>query len=142
MTHPSNDQKHEDHDMSEQTTQLIDDVMTIGVPVSDQDRALAFYRDTLGFRPIRDVPLPQFGGRWIEVSPPSGSVTIALVPTRPGLPVGVETGIRFTTADATTVHGELQSRGVEVGELLNWPGVPAMFAFRDQDGNRHEIVQA
>lgn len=121
---------------------MIDEVMTIGVPVSDQDRALAFYRDTLGFRAVRDVPLPQFGGRWIEVAPPSGTVTIALVPTRPGLPAGVQTGIRFTTADAATVHAELQARGVEVGELLRWPGVPAMFSFRDPDGNGHEIVQA
>ncbi|HYB25929.1 MAG TPA: VOC family protein [Solirubrobacteraceae bacterium] len=128
--------------MTEQTKHLIDDVMTIGVPVSDQDRALAFYRDTLGFRTVRDVSLPQVGGRWIEVAPPSGSVTIALVPARPGVPAGVETGIRFTAADAGTVHTELRSRGVEVGEILRWPGVPAMFAFRDQDGNGHEIVEA
>jgi lactoylglutathione lyase len=120
---------------------FIDDVMTIGVPVSDQDRALAFYRDTLGFKPIRDVPLPQFGGRWIEVAPPGGTVTIALVPTRPGLPSGVQTGIRFTTADAAAVHAGLQARGVEVGELLNWPGAPPMFSFRDHDGNSHEIVE-
>jgi lactoylglutathione lyase len=128
--------------MNKQTTQLIDDVLTIGVPVSDQDRALAFYRDTLGFQTVRDVPLPQFSGRWIEVAPPSGSVTIALVPARPGAPAGVQTGIRFTAADAAAAHAELQSRGVEVGEVLHWPGVPAMFAFRDQDGNGHEIVEA
>ncbi|HTX07276.1 MAG TPA: VOC family protein [Solirubrobacteraceae bacterium] len=127
--------------MSEQATHSIENLMTIGVPVSDQDRALAFYRDTLGFRPIRDVPLPQFGGRWIEVAPPSGSVTIALVPAREGLPAGVPTGIRFTTADASAAHAELSSRGVEVGELLHWPGVPPMFAFHDQDGNGHEIVE-
>jgi lactoylglutathione lyase len=127
--------------MSEQTTHLIDDVLAIGVPVSDQDRALAFYRDTLGFRTVRDAPLPQVGGRWIEVAPPSGSVTIALVPARPGVEVGAETGIRFTTGDAAAAHAELQARDVKVGELLNWPGVPPMFAFRDQDGNQHEIVQ-
>lgn len=126
----------------QQTTHLIDGVMAIGVPVSDQERALAFYRDTLGFRTVRDVPLPQFGGRWIEVAPPSGSITIALVPTRPGLPVGVQTGIRFTAADAAMSHVELQAGGVEVGELLHWPGTPPMFSFRDQDGNSHEIVEA
>lgn len=128
--------------MNAQTTHLIDGVMAVGVPVSDQDRALAFYRDTLGFRTVRDVPLPQFGGRWIEVAPPSGSITIALVPTRPGLPAGVQTGIRFTAPDAATTHAELQSSGVEVGELLRWPGTPPMFSFRDQDGNSHEIVEA
>ncbi len=119
----------------------IGDVLTIGVPVSDQDRALQFYLDRLGFEKRRDVPLPQFGGRWIEVAPEGASVTIALVPAREETPAGVQTGIRLKTGDAAAVHSELQGRGVEVGELLRWPGVPAMFALRDQDGNRLEIVE-
>lgn len=120
----------------------IGDVLTIGVPVSDQDRALQFYLDRLGFEKRRDVPLPQFGGRWIEVAPEGASVTIALVPAREETPAGVQTGIRLKTGDAAAVHSELQARGVDVGELLRWPGVPAMFALRDQDGNRLEIVEA
>ena len=120
----------------------IGDVLTIGVPVSDQDRALRFYVDQLGFEMRRDVPVPQFGGRWIEVAPTGASVTIALVPAREDTPAGVQTGIRLKTGDAAAAHSELQARGVEVGELLRWPGVPAMFALRDQDGNRLEIVEA
>jgi lactoylglutathione lyase len=120
----------------------IGDVLTIGVPVSDQDRALQFYRDQLGFEKRRDVPVPQFGGRWIEVAPPGATVTIALVPAGEDAPAGVQTGIRLKTADAAAVRSELQERGVEVGELLRWPGVPAMFALRDQDGNSLEIVEA
>lgn len=129
--------------MSEQTTAPtpIGDVLTIGVPVSDQDRALEFYLDRLGFEKRRDVPVPQFGGRWIEVAPPGAAVTIALVPARDRAPAGVETGIRLKTADAAALHADLEARGVEVGELLRWPGVPAMFALRDQDGNRMEIVE-
>ena len=129
--------------MSEQTTAPtpIGDVLTIGVPVSDQDRALEFYLDRLGFEKRRDVPVPQFGGRWIEVAPPGAAVTIALVPARERAPAGVETGIRLKTADAAALHANLEARGVEVGELLRWPGVPAMFALRDQDGNRMEIVE-
>jgi lactoylglutathione lyase len=128
--------------MNQPTTHLIDGVLTIGVPVSDQDRALTFYRDKLGLEAIRDVPLAQFGGRWIEVAPADGTVTIALVPTREGMPTGVQTGIRLKVADAGAVHTELQARGVEVGEMLRWPGVPPMFGFRDQDGNGLEIVEA
>jgi len=129
--------------MSEQTTAPtpIGDVLTIGVPVSDQDRALEFYLDRLGFEKRRDVPVPQFGGRWIEVAPPGADVTIALVPARDRVPSGVETGIRLKTADAAALHANLEARGVEVGELLRWPGVPAMFALHDQDGNRMEIVE-
>lgn len=127
--------------MNEQTN-AIDDVLTIGVPVSDQDRALQFYLDKLGFEKRRDVPLPQFGGRWIEVAPEGASVTIALVPARDEAPSGVQTGIRLKTADAAAIHDALEANGVEVGELLRWPGVPAMFAVSDQDGNRLEIVEA
>lgn len=124
------------------TTTSIDNVLTIGVPVSDQDRALDFYLEKLGLEKRRDVPVPQFGGRWIEVAPRSATVTIALVPTREDRPTGVETGIRLTTADADAVHDDLQAGGVEVGDVLRWPGVPPMFAVRDQDGNGLEIVQA
>ena len=137
----TNSDEHEDT-MNEQSPQLIDDVMTIGVPVSDQDRALEFYLDTLGLQKRRDMPLPQFGGRWIEVAPPAAAVTIALVPAAAQVPSGVQTGIRLTTTDADALHSRLKERGVEVGELLRWPGVPPMFAFRDQDGNGLEVVQS
>jgi lactoylglutathione lyase len=126
--------------MSEPTT-VITGVRTIGVPVTDQDRALAFYVDQLGLEKRLDAAVEQLGGRWIEVAPDGGAITIALVPAHDGVPAGVETGIRFTTPDAAAVHAELQERGVDVGELLRWPGVPPMFAVRDQDGNGLEIVE-
>lgn len=128
--------------MNEQTPTAITDVMTIGVPVTDQDRAVAFYLGKLGFEKRRDVSLEQFGGRWIEVAPSGAQITLALVPAHEGVPAGVQTGIRLASTDATSVHEELQRRGVEVGELLRWPGVPPMFALVDQDGNGLEIVQA
>jgi lactoylglutathione lyase len=117
-------------------------IHTIGVPVSDQDRALEFYVGRLGLEKRSDVPVQQFGGRWIEVAPAHAQVTIALVPAHAGTPAGVETGIRLTAADAAAVRAELDAAGIEVGELLRWPGVPAMFKVRDQDGNGLEIVEA
>jgi lactoylglutathione lyase len=134
-------QINQQEDEMNETRTSITDVRTVGVPVTDQDRALEFYLDKLGFEKRLDVPIQQFGGRWIEVAPPGAAITIALVPTREGVPAGVETGIRFTTADAAAVHGDLQARGVDVGELLNWPGVPPMFAVHDQDGNGLEITE-
>lgn len=125
--------------MNDQTP--ITDVMNIGVPVADQDRALAFYTEKLGFEMRRDVPLPQPGGRWIEVAPPGARITIALVPSTEGVPSGVQTGIRLATGDAAALHADLQARAVDVGELLQWPGVPPMFPITDQDGNRLTIVQ-
>src|SRR5262249_10382036 len=128
--------------MNEQTRTPITDIRTVGVPVTDQDRALEFYLGKLGFEKRLDTPLEQFGGRWIEVAPVGAAMTIALMPPREGVPAGVETGIRLTTADAAAAHAYLQARGVDVGELIRWPGVPVMSALRDQDGNSLEIVQA
>ena len=68
-------------------------------------------------------------------------MTLALEPARDDAPAGVETGIRLVTLDADAEHARLKSRGMEVGEVLRWSGVPPMFMFRDQDGNRLEIVQ-
>jgi hypothetical protein len=67
---------------------------------------------------------------------------VALVVASDAIPAGVETGIRFMTADADADHAYLRGAGVDVDEVLRWPGVPAMFAFRDQDGNGMEIVEA
>lgn len=123
------------------TTPRIADVRTIGVPVIDQERALAFYVDTLGFEKRLDAPLGG-GRRWIEVAPVGATTSIALVIAHEGVPAGVETGIRFTTPDAATLHAHLRAHAVDTGEVLRWPGVPAMFAFRDQDGNGLEIVES
>jgi lactoylglutathione lyase len=127
--------------MSQTLSAPITGVHTIGVHVTDQDRALAFYVGELGFEKRIDAPVEQLGGRWIEVAPPGAAITIALAPAHDGVPAGVETGIRFTTTDAAGVHAQLQARGVDVGELLTWPGVPPMFAVRDQDGNGLEIIE-
>jgi catechol 2,3-dioxygenase-like lactoylglutathione lyase family enzyme len=131
-----------ENEMNEQSTPEITGVMTIGVPVTDQDRALSFYVETLGLEPRRDAPLPQFGGRWIEVAPAGASVTIALLPAREDVPAGIQTGIRLASPDAAAAHAALQARGVEVGELLRWPAVPPMFSVHDEDGNGLEIVEA
>jgi len=127
--------------MTEQAKARIVSVHTVGVPVTDQDRAIEFYVGTLGFEKRMDVAVEQLGGRWIVVAPQGSATTIALVPARDGLPAGVETGIRLETDDATALHADLEGRGVGVGELLSWPGVPPMFAVRDQDGNGLSISE-
>ena len=121
----------------------ITDVRTVGVPVSDQDRAIDFYVGTLGFEKRLDVDLGG-GRRWIEVAPASGDGTatsIALVRSHEGLPAGVDTGIRFVSPDADAVHAGMRASGVDADEVLRWEGAPPMFAFRDLDGNGMEIVE-
>jgi catechol 2,3-dioxygenase-like lactoylglutathione lyase family enzyme len=118
----------------------IANVRTIGVPVSDQDAALAFFTATLGFEAGMDAEL-QPGFRWIEVAAPGSPVSVALVAASATYPSGVDTGIRFTTPDAAAEHAAMTAAGVDVDELLRWPGVPPMFDFRDPDGNTYYVSQ-
>jgi lactoylglutathione lyase len=112
----------------------------VGVPVTDQDQALNFYVGTLGLEKRIDMPMGG-GRRWIEVAPGGAATTIALVAAHEGVPAGVETGVRLTAGSADALHADLRAQGVDAGDILRWPGVPAMFAFRDQDGNGLEIVE-
>lgn len=125
-----------------ETRTHITQVGTVMVPVSDQDRALEFYLDKLGFEKRMDVPFGR-GDRWVEVAPPGAATTIALVPPREGEPTGIETRVGFTTEDVEADHAELRGRGVDVDEQVMRMGdpVPPMFFFRDQDGNRYMIVE-
>jgi catechol 2,3-dioxygenase-like lactoylglutathione lyase family enzyme len=114
---------------------------TVGIPVSDQDRALGFYRDTLGFEVRRDAEFAP-GMRWIEVAPPGATTTVALTPPGDVKPP-VDTGIRFSTKDAEADHASLTANGVEAGEILRFgEGVPPMFTFQDPDGNTLYVVES
>jgi catechol 2,3-dioxygenase-like lactoylglutathione lyase family enzyme len=120
------------------TTTHITGVRTVSIPVENQDAALQFYVETLGFTKLRDMPTPN-GGRWIEIAPGDDGVILTLEPATPNVTRGA-IGIRFTTDDIDRAHSGLQDRDVETDEILRWPGVPAMFAFRDPDGNAYSVT--
>jgi catechol 2,3-dioxygenase-like lactoylglutathione lyase family enzyme len=129
--------------MSEtQTSTKITQVGTVMVPVKDQDQAIAFYTEKLGFELRADIP---FGGseRWVEVAPADASTTIALTSPRPGEATGVETRIALSTTDIDADHADLLARGVDVDAEVMRMGdpVPPMFWFRDPEGNTLLIVQ-
>lgn len=114
-------------------------VRTVGIPVADQDRALAFYADKLSFEKRLDAA--GGGQRWVEVAPPGAVTTVALLAADDGTVVGVDTGIRFGSVDATSDHDALSERGVDVDDVLRWEGVPPMFSLRDQDDNVLYVVE-
>jgi catechol 2,3-dioxygenase-like lactoylglutathione lyase family enzyme len=120
----------------------ITQVGTVMVPVSDQDRALEFYLDKLGFEKRVDVPFGR-GDRWVEVAPAGAATTVALIPPREGDPIGVETRVAFSTEDIDADHASLSAGGVDVDEQVMRMGdpIPPMFFFRDQDGNRLLMVE-
>jgi predicted enzyme related to lactoylglutathione lyase len=116
-------------------------IRTVAIPANDQDRAVAFFVETLGFEPRMDAELAP-GFRWIEVAPPGSGVSVAIVAASDSLPSGIDTGIRFVTTDAEAEHAAMTKAGVDVEELLRWPDVPLMFSFRDLDGNTFYLAEA
>ena len=118
----------------------ITDVRTVGVTVTNQDDALAFFVDTLGFEKRLDAPISPTM-RWVEVAPPGAKTSIALTAAEATADVGTDTGVRFTVPNAAAEHAALRERGVDVGDLLRWEGIPPMFSFDDPDGNRFYIVE-
>jgi catechol 2,3-dioxygenase-like lactoylglutathione lyase family enzyme len=117
---------------------------TVCIPVSDQDRAIAFYTETLGLEKRTDTPFGD-GYRWVEVAPAGGEATIAIVPPPPGQPTGgMQTGITLQTDDIDAVHADLKDKGVDVDDEVSRMGdpVPPMFWFRDPDGNTLMVVEA
>jgi catechol 2,3-dioxygenase-like lactoylglutathione lyase family enzyme len=117
----------------------ITQVGTVGIPVRDQDRALEFYVDRLGFEKRMDVPFGE-GERWVEVAPSGAATTIALVRARAGEPTGIDTQVRLTTRDAEADHAELRARGVDADTAIMRYPVP-MFVLRDPDGNCLRVVE-
>jgi catechol 2,3-dioxygenase-like lactoylglutathione lyase family enzyme len=142
--------------MSEAVTG-ISEIGAVFIPVSDQERSLRFFVEELGFEKRADFV---YGGRhrWIEVAPPGGGNTLALVPPTEGTSAGGDVArCAFGTSDIEADHARLSARGVEVdaeiaGAGTQRPGlvstavsvedpVPPQFFVRDPDGNRFLIVQ-
>jgi catechol 2,3-dioxygenase-like lactoylglutathione lyase family enzyme len=112
------------------------------VAVADQDAAIAFYVESLGFELVADVPFGD-GDRWVEVAPPGGGTTLALVPPQGDYQPGRMTGIALDTPDVAGVQADLRAKGVDVdAETMGGEGgVPRLFFFRDGDGNRLMVVE-
>ena len=106
------------------------------IPVRDQDRALNFYVNILGFTLQTDQPMGP-GMRWIEVRPPKGDAGLALF-TPPGFEdrIGTFTGISLECDDVQKTYDELVAKGVEVAKppkVESW-GVSAIM--KDSEGNQ------
>ena len=126
-------------------TQPATSVSEIGVAmftVSDQDAALAFYTEKLGFEVRSDVRFGEDGAnRWLEVAPPGSRARLALNPPMNDTPGGSAIGVE--TPDVLAEHARLSSvGGVDVdAEPMRAPGAPVMFGLRDPDGNHIWVVE-
>lgn len=122
----------------------IDKIAVAMFTVSDQDAAIAFYTDKLGWEVRSDVSFGEGdqGGRWVEVAPPGSDAVLALNPSMGGPPGGGGVGVE--TPDVDAERGRLQGiEGVQVGETMGGDGsLPRMFSVQDPDGNWIWVVQA
>jgi catechol 2,3-dioxygenase-like lactoylglutathione lyase family enzyme len=92
---------------------MINQIGTVFVPTNDQERALAFYVDKLGFTKRADFSYG--GGRWIEVAPPDSPIAIALVPPGEGRAVPHDqVRCALATRDIASAHSRLRELGVDI----------------------------
>ena len=104
------------------------------IPVIDQDRALAFYTEKLGFRVLTDQPFDK-KQRWIELAISGTETRIVLFAFDDGLQPGTKMNITFWSDDVESTVRELESKGVEFvmkPQKADW-GTAAVF--KDIDGN-------
>jgi catechol 2,3-dioxygenase-like lactoylglutathione lyase family enzyme len=111
----------------------------VAVPVSDVDRAKAFYTEQLGFNADHDVPVDE-NTRFVQLTPPGSACSIAMgtgiVDTQPGSLAGLQ----MVVASAEEAHRELAARGVEVSAVQEFPWGKFVF-FADPDGNRWALQE-
>jgi lactoylglutathione lyase len=123
------------------TRTTIDNIGVAMFSVADQDAALAFYTEKLGFEVRGDARFgPNGEYRWLEVAPRGSRARLALNPPMDGQPGG--SGIAVETADVRGEHRRLSELGVDVDEPMEGPGMPLLFMMRDPDGNHIAVVEA
>jgi lactoylglutathione lyase len=130
---------------------MLTGIGTITVHVSDQERALDYYVNKLGFEKRADNPMGP-GQRWLEVAPPEAQTRILLYKATREMPgadsyedalakIGRSTGMVLETDDIEKTFAELRAKGVKIidgptKQPYGWWGV-----FADQDGNSYGVHQ-
>jgi catechol 2,3-dioxygenase-like lactoylglutathione lyase family enzyme len=110
------------------------------VPVSDVDRAIAFYRDQLGFHLDHDTHAGH--RRFAQLTPPGSGCSIVLSEPSP-MPSGSLKGLQLVVADAYRARAELLDRGVDAGDIdvIDERDGGTLFGFTDPDGNAWVVQQ-
>lgn len=130
---------------------------TTQVWVRDQDEAVSFWTDKVGFETKEDVTIAELGNfRWVTVGPKGDDGTAIVLMAVPGQPVmddatkaqveslvskGFATGLFFTTDDALGVYERLAAAGVDVIDKPTEQVYGLDFGFRDPSGNHFRVAQ-
>src|SRR5215469_1644597 len=111
----------------------------VGIPVSDVDRAKAFYVDKVGFNADHDIVVND-QMRFVQLTPPGSACSIALGKGIVEGEPGSVKGLQVVVADAAAARAELAGRGVDVTEVQEFPWGRFVF-FEDPDGNRWSVQE-
>src|ERR1700730_16203483 len=111
----------------------------VAIPVTDVDRAKAFYVDQVGFHADHDHQVNE-QLRFVQLTPPGSACSVVLGTGITEMPPGSQKGVQMVVADATAAREELISRGVQASdvEVLPWG---SFVRFSDPDGNTWALQQ-
>ena len=109
-------------------------ITVVSIPVLDQNRAKRFYADRLGFDVVLEAEFAH-GMRWVEVRPPMGGVSIALVTWFDRMPPGSVQGLVLASDDVRSDQNVLRWRGVRFGQEVEDAPWGSFTTFEDPDGN-------
>jgi predicted enzyme related to lactoylglutathione lyase len=120
---------------------MITKASTAGIYVSDQDQALDFYTNKLGFEKLTDEPM-ESDAHWIEVAP-AGAQTRLVLYTPPGQEdrIGTFSNVIFSCDDMNGTYQELKGRGVEFSENPSEQPWGIWAQFKDPDGNEFGLIE-
>jgi catechol 2,3-dioxygenase-like lactoylglutathione lyase family enzyme len=111
----------------------------VAIPVSDVDRAKAFYVDRVGFNADHDHTVSD-ELRFVQLTPRGSACSIAIGTGLTDAAPGSVQGMQMVVADIEAAHAELAERGVEVSDVQVYPWGSFVF-FSDPDGNRWAVQQ-
>ena len=111
----------------------------VSVPVSDVDRAIAFYRDGAGFVLDHDHRMDDHL-RFVQLTPPGSACSIAIGEGITEATPGSVQGLQLVVDDVEAAHAELTARGVDCGAVQHFPWGDFVF-FADPDGNGWAVQQ-
>jgi predicted enzyme related to lactoylglutathione lyase len=111
----------------------------VAIPVSDVDRAKAFYTEKAGFNADHDHTVTD-EIRFVQLTPPGSACSIAIGKGVVDTPPGSVHGLQLTVSDIEAAHAQLVERGVEVSPVQEFPWGKFVF-FSDPDGNRWSVQQ-
>jgi catechol 2,3-dioxygenase-like lactoylglutathione lyase family enzyme len=111
----------------------------VQVPVSDVDRAIAFYRDKAGFHLDHDQKVSD-ELRFVQLTPPGSGCSISFGTGLTKMPAGSVEGLQLVVDDIQAARAGFVERGLDVGEIQEFPWGSFVF-FSDPDGNRWSVQQ-